>query len=248
MVEVFKGTPIRRMTTGGNYVNLTADVVLLSDYEALRAELEQVKRDNADLKDLLDDARSGTAKLLADRIRSEAAERLAGARVKMPSGELCRYIEQCREISNGGEYPWWSRLAEILSALAEPAGEAEPRQFLPTEDGEFNGDAEETPIAAEDGREVDWVDVTGWGVFKGHAIPVDVARYIATKINLYAEHRTTHPDASAIREALERGQALANQVRSVTCHLNGQAYSSTVSALNYFDAALSRAALAGAKP
>lgn len=59
----------------------------------------------------------------------EAAERLAGARVKMPSGELCRYIEQCREISNGGEYPWWSRLAEILSALAEPAGEAGPSKW-----------------------------------------------------------------------------------------------------------------------
>jgi len=49
MVEVFNGMPIRRMTTGGNYVNLTADVVLLSDYETLRAELEQVKleRDEA---------------------------------------------------------------------------------------------------------------------------------------------------------------------------------------------------------
>jgi len=50
--------------------------------EYVRADLyEQVKRDNADLKDLLDDARSGAAKLLADRIRSEAAERLAGARI-----------------------------------------------------------------------------------------------------------------------------------------------------------------------
>lgn len=37
MVEIFKNTPIRRMSTGGNYVNLTADVVLLSDYEAIRA-------------------------------------------------------------------------------------------------------------------------------------------------------------------------------------------------------------------
>jgi hypothetical protein len=52
MVEVFKGMPIRRMTTGGNYVNLTADVVLLSDYEALRDELEQVKRENERLTPL----------------------------------------------------------------------------------------------------------------------------------------------------------------------------------------------------
>lgn len=36
----------------------------------------------------------------------------------------------------------------------------------------------------------------------------------------------------------ERGQAFANQVRAVTYHLNGQAYSSTVSELNAFDAAL----------
>ncbi|MEO3997200.1 hypothetical protein [Mesorhizobium sp. CAU 1732] len=48
------------------------------------------------------------------------------------------------------------------------------------------------PIAATDNRDVDWVDVTGWGVFKGHAIPVDVARFIAEKINLYHAQRD-HP-------------------------------------------------------
>jgi hypothetical protein len=36
----------------------------------------------------------------------------------------------------------------------------------------------------------------------------------------------------------ERGLAFANQVRAVTYHLNGQAYSSTVSELNAFDSAL----------
>jgi len=46
------------------------------------------------------------------------------------------------------------------------------------------------PIAATENRDVDWVDVTGWGVFKGHAIPVDVARYIAEKVNLYHASRT----------------------------------------------------------
>lgn len=74
-----------------------------------------------------------------------------------------------------------------------------PAQFLTAEDGEFNGnvpdevEASRPPIAATDGREVDWVDVTGWGVFKGHAIPVEVARYIAEKINLYAQHRVAAP-------------------------------------------------------
>lgn len=58
-----------------------------------------------------------------------AAERLAGARVKATSDELSRYIERCRELSDGGEYSWWSRLSEILSALAEPAGEAEPSKW-----------------------------------------------------------------------------------------------------------------------
>lgn len=36
----------------------------------------------------------------------------------------------------------------------------------------------------------------------------------------------------------ERGRAFANQVRAVTYHLNGQAYSSTVSELFAFDSAL----------
>ena len=67
------------------------------------------------------------------------------------------------------------------------------KQFLPTEDGEFNGniaaDIEMTPVAAIEDRDVDWVDVTGWGVFDGHAIPVDVARKIAKRINLYHAHR-----------------------------------------------------------
>ena len=47
------------------------------------------------------------------------------------------------------------------------------------------------PIAATEDRDVDYVDVTGWGVFKGHAIPVDVARFIAEKINLYHSNRAT---------------------------------------------------------
>ena len=44
---------------------------------------------------------------------------------------------------------------------------------------------------------------------------------------------------------IERGQAFANQVRCITRHLHGQAYSTTVSELNAFDAAL---AAQGEKP
>lgn len=67
------------------------------------------------------------------------------------------------------------------------------KQFLATEDGEFNGnvapDNDMTPVAAIEDRNVDWVDVTGWGVCDGHAIPVSVARKIAERINLYHAHR-----------------------------------------------------------
>ena len=44
-----------------------------------------------------------------------------------------------------------------------------------------------------------------------------------------------------LRTVTESGQAFANQVRSITYKLNGQAYSSTVSALNKFDADFRRA-------
>ncbi|TDR27813.1 hypothetical protein [Aquamicrobium defluvii] len=214
MVEVFKGTPIRRMTTGGNYVNLTADVVLLSDYEALRAELEQVKRERGEFRDIA--ARKSNQ--VAGLIKTEAAQRLAGARVKMPSGELCRYIEQCREISNGGEYPWWSRLAEILSALAEPAGEAEPVQVgWAYRDKRWDEDrwhvcGWEKPREAE-GREVR---------------PIFIG--------------TTPPDASAIREALD----IPECVLSLCADKITLSFESGEDARCAFDAI--EAALAGAKP
>ncbi|PWJ80579.1 hypothetical protein C7441_112121 [Pseudaminobacter salicylatoxidans] len=60
-------------------------------------------------------------------------------------------------------------LDELIAAW-EARKESAP-QFLVTEDGEFNGNVEpiddRVPIAATDGRKVDWVDVTGWGAFKG---------------------------------------------------------------------------------
>ncbi len=51
------------------------------------------------------------------------------------------------------------------------------------------------------------------------------------------ENRTAQEELAAL---IESGQGFANQVRAVTYKLNGQAYSSTVSALNQFDADLRR--------
>lgn len=44
-----------------------------------------------------------------------------------------------------------------------------------------------------------------------------------------------------LKRALENGQDFANQVRRITYHLNGEPYSSTISAINDFDAYLVRA-------
>ena len=107
-------------------------------------------------------------------------------------------VDQARE-KNGKVTPLYA---------APPSGEPAvvTTQFLPAEDGEFNGNVEpiddRIPIAAIEGREVDWVDVTGWGVFKGHAIPVDVARHIAEKINFYHAYRTP-PSGEVERLAAE---------------------------------------------
>lgn len=287
---------------------------LRAEIEKAGRDLEVCQHDNASYKSTVDHLKQ----------RAEAAERLAGARVKVEplawgdiDGDIVARTEiktyRCSKFGDGWDLlidgvhtkPYrhgvretysleaakaaaqadyerrilsaltepagWQRVIEedgaeylnppkgwLAKEVAEPAGEAEPRQFLATEDGEFNGNTIETPIAAEDGREVDWVDVTGWGVFKGHAIPVDVARYIATKINLYAEHRTTPPDASAIRGALERIVKLRKDIVSDvgTAHkLRGNGASDWMREddrdfrrdLNSaFDAA--EAALAGAKP
>ena len=71
--------------------------------------------------------------------------------------------------------------------------------FLHSEDGEFNGNVaaldDRTPVAALEDRDVDWVDVTGWGVFLGHAIPVEVARELAARVNLYHAYRAAKAEA-----------------------------------------------------
>ena len=60
-------------------------------------------------------------------------------------------------------------------------------------------------------------------------------KYEKTVDRLIAERDALASDKARLEE---RGQAFANQVRAVINRLNGQAYSSTLSALNWFDAAL----------
>lgn len=93
----------------------------------------------------------------------------------------------------------------IRSALSPSAPEGE------------KGESDRIPIAATDNREVDYVDVTGWGVFKGHAIPVAVARFIAEKINLYHAHRA-HPAPQAVTEAMARFERIADIIRRNLFH------------------------------
>lgn len=124
--------PERIWTTERDYRKIRESKREENPTEYVRADLyEQVKRERDDAKQALQN------EIVAhgNTIRGKA-ERLAGARVKATSDELSRYIERCRELSDGGEYSWWSRLAEILSALTEPAGEAESVAYALIVDGE----------------------------------------------------------------------------------------------------------------
>ncbi len=110
--------------------------------------------------------------------------------------------------------------------------------FLPTEDGEFNGNApmdDNMPIAATDDRDVDWVDVTGWGVFKGHAIPVDVARHIAEKINLYRAFRKEEVTLNTVNEGGTNDENLEKVCRDVPKKQNIGAPVLRVKALEWVD-------------
>lgn len=69
------------------------------------------------------------------------------------------------------------------------------------------------PIAATDNREVDEIDVTGWGAYKGHAIPVAVGRFIAEKISLYHAHRLSSALAAKDAEIAALKKEAADVVR-----------------------------------
>lgn len=47
----------------------------------------------------------------------------------------------------------------------------------------------ELPLAALENRDVNWVDVSGWGVLDGVFISVAAAKKIAARINKYHGHR-----------------------------------------------------------
>lgn len=147
--------------------------------EYVRADLyEQVERERDGFRDIA--ARKSDQ--VAALIKAGFAERLAGARVKATSDELSRYIERCRELSDGGEYSWWSRLAEILSALAEPAGEAEP-------------------LSAQIERLASFIMEHVPGEPSQSEGAVDCA------IRIIRNSLSTPPNASAIREAAEMARA-----------------------------------------
>ena len=70
------------------------------------------------------------------------------------------------------------------------------------------------------------------------------AEYQAAKaavLTLARQAEALQRENAELRTVTESGQAFANQVRGITYKLNGQAYSSTVSELNQFDADLRRA-------
>ena len=69
------------------------------------------------------------------------------------------------------------------------------------------------PIAATDNREVDEIDVTGWGAYKGHAIPVAVGRFIAEKISLYHANRLSSALAAKDAEIAALKKEAADVVR-----------------------------------
>ncbi|WP_457659545.1 hypothetical protein [Sinorhizobium medicae] len=76
-------------------------------------------------------------------------------------------------------------------------------------------------------------------VFKASDVPLGTKLYTRPADTDAAQSGGETP--VAFERLIERGQAFANQVRHVTYRLNGQAYSTTVSELNAFDAALRRA-------
>ncbi|GHC79637.1 hypothetical protein [Limoniibacter endophyticus] len=132
----------------------------------------------------------------ADDIRIAAAIRAYLEAAQAGESEVPKHVENAmrakrRELIAIPLERAWPELARV-AVEAMQAGESEA--------------AAEPPIAAHEGRDVDWKDVTGWGVFNGHAIPVAVARKIAERINLYHTWRssTLKVENERLREQLVR--------------------------------------------
>lgn len=152
------------------------ELVRFSDYETLRAELEQVKQTLA-----VRDRESDFLKRRGDKAvkRAEAAERLAGARVVTD-----KMVEAAHDAFHAFERSgfWKERMRTALeAALAEPAGEVEPvawqwRQRAKRSDGT-------------------WYDWSEWRDGRMPELRTDA--YECQERPLY----TAPPDASAIRGA-----------------------------------------------
>ncbi len=148
----------------------------------VRADLyDQVKRERDDYK------RKWEQACAMGQIQAENAERLAGARVVTDA-----MVEEAIEAGGFSNSPYTVQhmryaLEAILPALAEPAGEAEPVAWMHT----LHMDGNETAVRLAR-AEID----RPWGKA---GIDYDPS-FSVTITPLY----TTPPDASAIREALER--------------------------------------------
>lgn len=65
----------------------------------------------------------------------------------------------------------------------------------------------------------------------------ELAKFDFEKHSLKVSLARAEAQLAETRKALNAGEALSRQLHAVIDRLNGQAYSSTLSALNYFDAA-----------
>lgn len=124
--------------------------------------------------------------------------------------------------------------------LAEPAGEVEPRQFLPTEDGEFNGNT-----FSDDPVPFGWITQSAYDRVNYSSLPEEVT-IIRNAVGPTGMPRvalyTTPPGASAIREALEAIRALSG-LDGELCKASATIMSRMADIHQTADAAL-----AGAKP
>lgn len=196
------------------------DWVRFSDYEAVRAELEQARRERDDYK------RKWEQACAMGQLQAEAAERLAGARV-VTDAMVEAALKSLHSNPVSWEHPETIRAA-LTAALAEPAGDAEP-------------------LPAQIERLASFIMEHVPGEPSQSEGAVDCA------IRIIRNSLYTPPDASAIREALDKTH-LAEIIYSAhgydpagkTENAKGEPYGAWAKAITAaHDVA---AALAGAKP
>ena len=136
--------------------------------------------------------RASEASAIADDIRALAASQPAPA-AERPEDTAERFIQAAIDSA-----------PEPLRRLGEWLANKLDDDDWKTADRLITGAAvslnRQTAPTADTGQAVDEIDITGWGAWKGHAIPMHVARHIATKVNA----RMMQPaplDAERVREA-----------------------------------------------